>query len=97
METINSGMVLKIMVEADQVERIFSSVDEEVSFTNQGWTFTGTLLSVSSKKRKSEDGEVAIWKQLSILIENISVQDEKYSFVDKKEFFINVVNFDGIV
>lgn len=91
METINSGMVLKIMVEADQVEEIFSKVEEEVTFTNLGWIFTGTLLRVSSKKRKGEDGDFTIWKELSILIENIKIKEETYSFVDKKEFFINRV------
>lgn len=91
METINSGMILKVMVEFDQMDDVFSRVDDEVAFTNLGWFFTGTLLRVASKKRKDEEGNVAIWKELSILIENITIKDESYSFVDQKEFFINRV------
>lgn len=89
MEAINSGMVMKFMVEADQLKNIFSTVGEEISVLNKGWIFLGTLLKVTSKQRKDENKEPYIWKELTILIENISIGDEHYSFPDKKEFFID--------
>lgn len=91
METINNGLVLKVMVEPDEIKDIFSSVDDEIAFGNMGFVFTGTLLNVTSKRRKGDDGEFAIWKELSILVENIASKNDTYAFVDKKEFFIDRV------
>lgn len=89
MESINMGMQLKFMIEADQLENIFSVVGEEITILNKGWLFLGTLLRVASKKRKDENGDFFIWKELTILIENISLENEIFSFPDKKDFFID--------
>ena len=91
METINNGMTLKIMVEADQIDNIFSAVDDEITFVHRGWKFIGILLRVASKRRKNDDGEYCIWKELSILVENVTIDDKTYLFVDKKEFFLGEV------
>lgn len=92
MEAINSGMVLKFMIENDQLENIFSVVDEEITVSNNRWIFTGTLLRIGSKKRKDSDGNQEIFKELTILIESITIQEEHYSFPDKKDFFRNTVD-----
>lgn len=89
METINMGMKMSVMVEADQLENIFSTVGEEISIVNKGWTFLGTLLKVTSKQRKDENKDIYIWKELTILIENITFGSEIFNFPDKKEFFID--------
>lgn len=105
MECINSGMLLKVMVEADQLTDIFSSVGEEISFFHGNWSFKGILKKVGSKKRKDDAGEIFFWKELTILIEDIyinkehySLQDQNenenhYSFPDQKNFFFNKIEF----
>lgn len=95
MEIINSGMQMKFMIEGDQLPDIFSSVGEEISIFHKGWKFLGNLLRVSSKIRKDENKDPYTWKELTILIDQISLADDHYAFPNKKEFFVD--NFDIVV
>ena len=88
-EVINSGLTFKFCVPAGECPDIEQFVGKYVRVTlAEALEFIGDLVRVATKK-KTEAGEVvAVYQEITLLVESVSAKEGVVRFPDKKAQFM---------
>jgi len=88
-DVLNNGMVFKFYVPVEDCPGIESFVDNYVRVTLSGTLdCIGSLTKVTTWSKKEKGTVVAIYKEITLLIESISSKEGEVRFPDKKDSFV---------
>ena len=95
-EVIHNGMVLKFYIDVNECQDIENFVDNYIRVTiSNTMECIGVLKKVSTWSKKEKGEVVGIYKEITLMIENIGCKEGVVRFPDRKDVFLEdfVVKF----
>jgi len=88
-DVLNNGMVFKFLVTAEECPGISQHVDNYIKvIISNTIELIGCLTRVSSWAKKEKGVVVAVYKEITLLVDNISCKEGEVKFPDKKDPFV---------